>query len=141
MSASFFLDTNILAYAFDPVAPAKRERARELMNEALRSGSGCISLQVAQEFLNVCLRKFAVPMTFPEAAAYLEETLTPLCQVFPSIDLLKSALELKQSSGYSFYDSMIIAAALEAGCDLLYSEDLHHGQHIGRLRIENPFVT
>ena len=141
MSASFFLDTNVLAYAFDPAAPAKRERARELVNEALSSGSGCISLQVAQEFLNICLRKFAVPMTVPEAAAYLEETLTPLCRVFPSIDLLKSALELKERCRYSFYDSLIIAAALEAGCELLYSEDLHHGQQIGRLRIVNPFVT
>jgi predicted nucleic acid-binding protein len=58
-----------------------------------------------------------------------------------SIDLLKSALELKERCRYSFYDSLIIAAALEADCDLLYSEDLHHGQQIGRLRIVNPFVT
>ena len=141
MSASFFIDTNVLAYAFDPADLAKRERARELVNEALRSGNGCISLQVAQEFLNICLRKFAVPMTVPEAAAYLQETLTPLCRVFPSIELLKSGLELKERCKYSFYNSLIIAAALEAGCDLLYSEDLHHGQQIGRLRIASPFVT
>ena len=141
MNANFFLDTNILVYAFDPKAVAKRERARALVSEALMSGNGCISLQVAQEFLNLALRKFVVPMTMTEAAEYLEETLRPLCRVLPAIDLLESALELKQRWRCSFYDSLIIAAALEAKCDVLYSEDLHHGQHIGQLRIENPFVT
>ena len=141
MSAKFFLDTNVLAYAFDLTDQPKRQRARELIAEAIETSRGCISFQVAQEFLNICTRKFTVPMTVPEAAVYLRETLTLLCRVFPSIDLLQSALEQKDRYKYSFYDSLIIAAALEAKCDVLYSEDLHHGQHIGQLRIENPFVT
>ena len=141
MSARFFLDTNILVYSFDPTAPLKRQKAASLVNEALISGKGCISLQVAQEFLNLCQRKFAVPMTAAEAAGYLRTTLASLCKVFPPVSLLEDALDLRQKLGYRFYGSLIVAAAREAGCEKLYSEDMHHGQSIGRLRIENPFVT
>ncbi len=80
-------------------------------------------------------------MTAAEAANYLKAVLAPLCIVFPTIRLLEEALDLRQELGYSFYDSLIIAAALEADCELLYSEDLHRGQKIRQLRIENPFVT
>jgi predicted nucleic acid-binding protein len=141
MSTRFFLDTNIFVYTFDHTSPSKQQRATELVSEALSSGKGCISLQVAQEFLNLCQRKFPAPMTAAEATQHLKAVLAPLCTVFPTIALLEEALDLRQNLRFSFYDSLIIAAALEAGCTLLYSEDLHHGQQIGQLRIENPFVT
>ncbi len=141
MSARFFIDTNVLAYAFARQASDKRQHALQLVERGLNTGLGLVSFQVAQEFLNLCQRKFAPPMTAGEAQIFLQEVLTPFCKVFPSIDLLKSGLELRQRYKYSFYDSLIIAAALEAGCELLYSEDWRHGQHIGRLRIVNPFVT
>ena len=141
MSVKYFLDTNILVYVFDPMAPLKRERANALVNRALTLGEGCISLQVAQEFLHLCQKKFQAPMTAAEATLYLEDTLKPLCRVFPTVDLLKSALQVKDRHQYHFYDALIVAAALEARCDRLYSEDLSHGQTIGALRIENPFVS
>ncbi len=141
MNAKFFLDTNVLCYVFDPTAPLKRQRADALVNRALSSREGCISFQVAQEFLHLCQRRFQVPMTAAEGALYLEDTLRPLCRVFPSIDLLKSALELRDRYKFHFYNSLIVAAALDAGCERLYSEDLQHGQQIAQLRIENPFVT
>ncbi len=141
MNARFFLDTNILVYTFDHTSPLKQQRATALVDKALASGEGCISLQVAQEFLNLCQRKFPVPMTAAEATQHLRVVLAPLCTVFPTIKLLENALDLRQRLQFSFYDSLIIAAALEADCELLYSEDMHHGQQIGQLRIENPFVT
>ncbi len=137
----FFLDTNILVYTFDLTAPSKREKAAALVNGALVSGKGCISLQVAQEFLSLCQRNFPVPMTAAEAAQHLKAVLEPLCAVFPTIKLLEDALDLRNGLGYSFYDSLIVAAALEASCETLFSEDLQHGQQIGRLRIANPFAS
>ncbi len=141
MSAKYFLDTNVLCYVFDLTAPLKRQRADALVNRALISGEGCISFQVAQEFLHLCQRKFQVPMTAAEATLYLEDTLGPLCQIFSSAGLLKSALEIKDRYKFHFYDALIVAAALDAGCERLYSEDLQHGQTIGSLRIENPFAA
>jgi predicted nucleic acid-binding protein len=137
----FFLDTNILVYTFDLTAPGKRGKATALVSEALVSGKGCISLQVAQEFLNVSQRKFAVPMTAAEASRHLKAVLAPLCAVFPSFKLLEDALGLQTQLKYSFTDSLIVAAALEAGCETLFSEDLQHGQQVGRLRIANPFAA
>lgn len=141
MSVKFFLDTNVIYYSFDSAAPLKRERAQALLDRALTLHEGCISFQVAQEFLHLCQRKFETPMTVAEAAFYLENTLKPVCEVLPSFDLLRSALEVKGRYGFHFYDALIVAAALEAGCERLYSEDLQHGQAIGALRIENPFAV
>jgi predicted nucleic acid-binding protein len=139
MSAKFFLDTNIVVYTFDVKAPQKKRRARELVEEALRTHEGVVSTQVVQEFLNVATSKFTVPLTFSDAQQYLHDVLAPLCTVFPSIDLFRQALVLQQETRYSFYDSMIIGGALQAGCEILYSEDLQHGQQIRGLRILNPF--
>lgn len=139
MSAEFFLDTNILVYSFDAAAPAKRETARALFRRALAGDSGVISTQVIQEFLNVALGKFAKPFTTAEAQRYLETVLTPLCAVFPSLDLYKQALELREETRFSLYDCLVLAAALEAGCTVLYSEDLQHGRQVRTVRVEDPF--
>lgn len=141
MSAEFFLDTNILVYSFDAAAPEKRETARALIRRALAGDSGVISTQVVQEFLNVALGKFVKPITTAEAQQYLETVLTPLCAVFPSMDLYKQALELREETRFAFYDCLILAAALEAGCSVLYSEDLQAGRQVRTVRVENPFTA
>jgi predicted nucleic acid-binding protein len=141
MSVRSFFDTNILAYAFTWDFPEKRQRASQLVERGLNAGTGIISFQVAQEFLSLSQRKFTPPLAIGEAQVFLREVLTPLCHVFPSMALLGSALEIKDRYKFHFYDSLIVAAALEAGCERLYSEDLQHGQQIAQLRIENPFVT
>jgi predicted nucleic acid-binding protein len=141
MSAKFFLDTNILAYAFTRQSLDKRKRASQLLELGLNTGAATISFQVAQEFLNLSQRKLTPPMTLGEARIFIQEVLTPLCRVFPSTTLLGSAMEIKDRYKFHFYDSLIVAAALEAGCERPYSEDLQHGQQIAQLRIENPFVT
>ena len=141
MSAKFFLDTNILVYTFDDGAPTKQRRAQELVEQALRSHEGVVSTQVVQEFLNVATTKFSAPLTFSDAQQYLHDVLAPLCTVFPSIDLFRNALALQQETRFSFYDSLIIGGALQAGCDALYSEDFQHNQQIRGLRILNPFIS
>ena len=140
MSAKFFLDTNILVYTFDEENPEKRERARALVSEALAESRGAISYQVIQEFLNAALRKFSKPLTAGDAERYLTVVLEPLCAVFAGVELYHQTIDISERWKYSFYDSLVIASALQAGCTVLYSEDLQHGQKIGDLRILNPFV-
>lgn len=138
---SFFLDTNILVYSFDPTTPARRDRARELIAQALETDRGCISYQVVQEFLNVATKKFPAPMPPAAARRYLASVLMPLCRVFANGGLYERALGVQERWQYAWYDALIIASALEAGCAVLYSEDLQDGQVIENLTIRNPFQT
>jgi predicted nucleic acid-binding protein len=139
MPAEFFLDTNVFIYTFDRSHPAKRARSRELVERALETGDGVVSYQVAQEFLNVALHKFARPLAPHEAVRYLRDVLDPLCMVFSSLPLYEHAISLQRRWRLGFYDSLIVAGALEAGCKTLYSEDLQDGQEIESVRIVNPF--
>ena len=140
MRAKYFLDTNIIVYSFDASQPAKKELALALIGNALQSGLGIISTQVIQEFLNVATRKFMVPLTVEDAKAYLKMVLGPLCKVYPDQVLYEASLELQHETGYSFYDALILASALHAGCEILYSEDFRTGQQIRGLKIVNPFM-
>jgi len=140
MSAEFFIDTNILVYSFDETAPEKRAVARALISRALARGDGVISWQVVQEFLNVALHRWEVPMTEEDARRFIELTLQPLCQIFPDSSIWASALQLKSQTGYGWYDSLVVASALRAGCRILYSEDLQDGRSFGNLLIRNPYA-
>ncbi len=140
MNAKFFLDTNILVYTFDSRVPAKQQKARQLVADALVTQQGLISFQVIQEFLNVASRKFTQPLSAQDCRRYLNQVLAPLCKVFPSIKLYEQAIELAKQWGYTFYDSLIIAAALEGDCRIFYSEDLQHKQIIQDMIITNPFA-
>lgn len=139
MSAEYFLDTNILLYSFDREALSKRKIAQQLIQHALASRRGIISFQVVQEFLNVTTRKLRTQVPSEHAADYLRDVLAPLCTVYPGIALYEKALEIQSRWRFSFYDSLIIAAALSADCETLYSEDLQHQQRIESLTIINPF--
>lgn len=140
MNGRFFLDTNIFVYCFDATAPVKARKAVELIRQALTSGRGIISYQVAQEFLNVALRRFARPMTTHEAEEYLTTVLRPLLAVHSSPAIYSAALRLADRANLSWYDSLIVASAQEGQCDVLYSEDLQHGRKLGSLEIRNPFL-
>jgi len=139
MSARFFLDTNVFVYTFDRKAPAKAERALHLVRQAVDKGQGIVSYQVVQEFFNVALRRFPQPLTVAEAEQYLVTVFRPLLAVHSSPALYQEALRLSGTHRLAWYDSLIVAAALEGECETLYSEDLQHGQKIEGLRIENPF--
>jgi predicted nucleic acid-binding protein len=136
----FFLDTNIVVYAFDKTQPKKGEIAVGLLRRA-SVGEGAISYQVVQEFFSVAFRRFSTPMTISEAEGALESLLTPLIKVHSSPALFADALRLYGRYSLAWYDSLIVAAALEARCRILYSEDLQAGLRIDNLRIVNPFVS
>lgn len=139
MSADVFIDTNVFVYHLDASDPVKQARAEAIVRQALSTGNACISSQVVQECLNVMLRKAQVTLTLDEARAYLDVVLLPLMRVTSSAALYHRALDVQARWRFSFYDALVLAGALTAGCRTLFSEDLEHGQQIDGLRIVNPF--
>jgi predicted nucleic acid-binding protein len=135
-----FLDSNIFVYSLDSRDPVKRDKALALIEQAISEQTLVTSSQVIQEFLHVATAKFRHAMSATEARLYAESILWPWCSVFPNPPLYASALAIREGTGWSFYDALIVAAALEAGCDRLYTEDLQSGRTIRRLNIRNPFV-
>ena len=141
MNDKYFIDTNIFVYSFQPAEPNKQRIAQDLIRNALKEQTGCISSQVIQEFLNIATRKFSPPLSHQDSLKYLNTVLAPLCEVFTSLDLFRRTVETAERWQYSLYDSMIIAAALQADCATLYSEDMQHEQQIESLIIVNPFLA
>ncbi len=134
-----FLDTNILVYSFEAGGDArKRDTARHLVEQALRTGNAVIGFQVVQEFLNVALRRHG--MSVADAQFYLRRVLLPLCEVLPSGTLYSEALSIADETGWAFYDSLIVGAALQAGCARVLTEDLQHGRVVRGAVIVNPFL-
>jgi predicted nucleic acid-binding protein len=135
-----FLDTNIFIYTFDRNAPDKADRADRLVTEALATGAGMISFQVAQEFVAAARKPFRMAMSFEQIEKYWDATLRPLLSVHTSPGLFVRTLDLARRDQLSWYDALIVAAALQGGCEVLYSEDLQHGQRFGDLVVQNPFL-
>jgi predicted nucleic acid-binding protein len=140
MSGKFFLDTNVFVYVFDTASPAKASKAARLVRDAVDSGKGIVSYQVVQEFFNVAFRRFSQPMSVPEADQFLITVFRPLLAIHSSPTLFVEALRIAGKYRLAWYDSIIVASALEGHCEMLYSEDLQHGREIEGLRIENPFA-
>lgn len=140
MQDKYFIDTNIFVYAFNNDNPEKNKIAIGLIKSAIIEHRGCISYQVIQEFINVSTKKFEVPLSIIDCKKYLDSVLVPLCEVFTSVELYHRALEMMERWQYSFYDSLIITAAVKADCKILYTEDLQHNQRIQSLTIINPFI-
>jgi predicted nucleic acid-binding protein len=127
-------------YEFDAGAAAKSARASELVSKAIRTRRGVVSYQVVQEFLNVAFRRFAKPLPPDEAEYYLRTVFMPLLAVHSSPRLFLEAIRIRNVHQLSWYDSLIISAALEADCEILYSEDFQSGRKLEGIKIENPFV-
>lgn len=137
MTDRFFLDTNVLVYANDRSSPVKRALAREIVDEAFRSRRGVVSTQVLQEFFVTETRKAGVPW---ETARSLVRRLTALDCVVVSPELVLGAIDLHRIHQLSFWDALIVRAAVAAGCRRLVTEDLNHGQVIEGVWVVNPFV-
>jgi predicted nucleic acid-binding protein len=129
--ADRFLDTNVLLYLLSADA-GKADRA-----EAALSEGGVVSVQVLNEFASVASRKLG--MTIAETREALA-VVRALCRIVPLTEATHDkGLEIAERYGLAVYDAMIVAAALLAGCDTLYSEDLQDGQRLdGRLTVRNP---
>lgn len=138
MSSRYFLDTNVFVSVFTPTEAAKSRRARELVRDALGTGRGVISYQVAQEFVNVALHGFLKPLSTADVEQYLATVLRPMIAVHSSAGLFLEALHLRSQYQLAWYDSLILAAAIQAQCQILYSEDFQTDRRFGNLRVENP---
>jgi len=139
MSGKVFLDTNVFIYAYDEDDQLKKSMARELIRTATLEGTGVISYQVAQEFFNVALKKNPSKMRAEDTQQLLATVFRPLLSVHSSIALFSNAILLQGRYRLSWYDSLIVAAAQQSECELLYTEDLQDGQHFGNLVVRNPF--
>lgn len=133
-----FVDTNILVYAQDRDAPAKRRRSREVIAELAASGTGVISTQVVQEFYVATTRKMGVD---PLSAKGILRTFTAFEITQTSLDLIEDAVDCSILNQISFWDALIVAAAAATGCSTIYSEDLNAGQVFQGVRIVNPFAA
>jgi predicted nucleic acid-binding protein len=133
-----FVDTNILIYAHDRSAGVKHTRARELVRELWQSGEGCLSIQVLQEFYVNVTQKVAKPLT-PDVAVQIIGDLSAWQVHRPSVEDILDAIVLQRRYPISFWDAMIVASAIQLGCQTLWSEDLNPGQVYGTVTVTSPF--
>lgn len=133
-----FVDTNVLVYAEDRDAKGKHDIARDLIVQLWDDREGVLSVQVLQEFFVSVTRKLKKPLATAKALDIIQEYLT-WTVVENTGRLLVEAIALQQRAQLSFWDSLIVQAAIDAGCDRLYSEDLSDGQTFGGVIIVNPF--
>jgi predicted nucleic acid-binding protein len=134
MSDNVFLDSNILVYSYSNSEIPKQEIARRLIADS----NSFISTQVLQELCNIVTRKFK--FTYEQAATAIKESCQNNSLHVNTEDTLLQACQIAEKYRFSLYDSLIVAAALESNCSVLYSEDLHDGQAIeGKLKVKNPF--
>jgi predicted nucleic acid-binding protein len=133
-----FFDTNVLVYLFDGSAPSKRERSRELFRETTRQRLALLSTQVLQEFFVVVTRKITVPLSHGEARRAVHD-LAKIPTVQVSRGIILAAIEMIQRHRLSFWDSLIVQAALRGGATILNTEDLQPGRIIETLTVQNPF--
>ena len=139
MNDKIFLDTNILVYAFGAKKSTVPE-PRIAMAEQIVMLGGVVSIQVLNEFVQVCHRK--ADLSWVQILGSLE-VIKDLCgRIIPlTIETHEAAVDLSRRHGFNIYDSLILAAAMQAGCTTLYTEDMQHGQSIGKLTIVNPFLA
>lgn len=133
-----FADTNVLIYAEDRDAKGKHLVARDLILRLWDSREGVLSIQVLEEFYVNVTRKLKKPLSLGKARGIVEEYLT-WTVVDGTGRMLLDAMELQQKAQLSFWDAMVVQAAIDAGCDRLYTEDLNAGQRFGPVTIVNPF--
>ncbi len=136
MTARSFFDTNILIYADDKAAPAKRQRALELVAEHRREGTGVVSLQILQEYFVTITRKLRVD---PRIARRKVELLAEFDVAATGVDDILAAIDLHFLHGFSFWDALVVRAAKQSGCSVLLTEDMQETREVDGVRILNPF--
>jgi predicted nucleic acid-binding protein len=133
MGLPVFFDSNVLIYAFTQ-AGNKTDTAQQIL-----SLGGAVNIQALNETANTLRRKFNVD--WPRIGQIIDAILRICPNPLPvAWETHRAALRICERYEYSFYDGLILAAAKEAGCTTLYSEDLQHGQLMEGVRIENPFL-
>jgi len=140
MNVRSFLDTNIIVYAFGQSFPDKAKIAQRLVTDGAADKQAIISYQVVQEFVNVALRGFRLAIVRSDLESFVLTALFPMMAISSSPALVIEALRLHAENQLSWYDALIVAAALQGGCKVLYSEDMQHGRRFGNLVVQNPFL-
>ncbi|MCZ7574862.1 MAG: PIN domain-containing protein [Ardenticatenaceae bacterium] len=133
-----FVDTNILIYAHDRSAGVKHLQAKTLLQELWNTHTGCLSVQVMQEFYVNVTRKVARPLS-PEAAAQIIADLAVWDVHRPAVEDILDAIGVQARYQLSFWDAMIVVSAQQLGCRTLWSEDLNSGQVYDGVTVRNPF--
>ena len=136
MTARSFFDTNIIIYGDDKSAPAKQRRALDLWAEHRRAGTGVVSLQVLQEYFVTVTKKLRVE---PSVARRKVELLAEFDVATPELADVMAAIDLHRLHGFSFWDALILRMAQQAGCKVLFSEDLQNARLVDGIQIVNPF--
>ncbi len=139
-TARQFVDTNVLVYAHDRSAGPKHQRARQLLTELWAAGTGCLSIQVLQEFYVTITAKVRRPLD-AESARQRVEDLSAWLVHSPAPEDVVEAIRLQQTSRLSFWDAMIVVSARRLGCQALWSEDLNPGQTVAGVTVRNPFAA
>jgi predicted nucleic acid-binding protein len=139
-AAPVFFDTNILVYLFSIEDAEKQQIAERVYTDACANGAATVSTQVMQEFFAVSTRRLAHPLAAGTARLAAQEF---SCQNLVRLEapMLLRAMDRTTADTVSFWDALIVEAALAGGCRTLYSEDFQHGRAFGPLRVVNPFLT
>ena len=139
MSGNVFVDTNVFVYLFDADDPTRQDIARSLIDRLAKEATIVVSTQVLQEFYVSVTRKLAEPLpSQPAMEATRGLSTYRVVQLDPS--MIFAAIALHEKEKTSFWDGLIVRAALESGCELLMSEDMQHGRRFEGLKIDNPFI-
>jgi predicted nucleic acid-binding protein len=134
----YFLDTNILVYAYDRSAGPKHAIAAQFMSDCWENENGCLSIQVLQEFYVNVTYKLPTPLDHQTARQIVADLAQWRLQT-PEVGDLLQAIDYQQSFQLSFWDAMIVQSATRLGCRALISEDLSDGQLYGDVKVINPF--
>jgi predicted nucleic acid-binding protein len=134
-----FVDTNVLIYAYDVSAGSKHVRAAELVTELWKSRSGLVSTQVLQEFYVTVTRKIARPLESSSARQIVADlSRWEVVTIEPKTIL--AAIDLQRDHLLSFWDAMVVTTAANGSAEMLFTEDLNHGQVINGVTVRNPFL-
>ncbi len=132
-----FVDSNVILYALDRRDQRKSELAEELLAELAASQLGVISTQIVNEVVSVVLSKYGMGHI---EVVEIVESMRSFRTVTHDVEMTLAAVELHEEHAINFWDALIVAAAVSAGCKTLYTEDLSHGHTIAGLRIVDPFA-
>ncbi|MEX2500586.1 MAG: PIN domain-containing protein [Wenzhouxiangellaceae bacterium] len=135
-----FVDTNLWAYRLDRREPEKSAFVRDWLRELAGEHEIVISTQVLIELRSVLTRKFKPALSSQDTRAALE-ALAEFEVVPANANLVIDAHELSRSQPLSWFDALIVEAAIRSGCACLYTDDFGHDQHFGALKVSNPFVA
>jgi predicted nucleic acid-binding protein len=135
-----FIDTNVLVYAYNTSDKEKQTKAQTLLAGLWDSERGCLSVQVFQEFYTIVTRKISNPLP-AETATTIIEDLGNWDYHKPDVSDVLEAINIQQRNNLSFWDSLIVTSAKKLGCEIIWSEDLSHGQFYEGVRVLNPFLN